>query len=360
MEKDVKLILGYLKSFLSKKKLILVSVGVFLLLGLITVFSSGPIYEAKTTFISQKISDQAGGAGLKNIAALIGVNVGGNQGFKDIPMYLYPKITTSVVYNKELLDSKITDPSSAIDSITVREYILKKRKSTVGSIIRDYTIGLPGKIVNSFRKKQVVNRPVNIGNLEYISSEELKLLAYLENHISLYIDSGDTSLEITASSDNPVVAAQLAQRSKEILQKLIIDYRIAKLKENYDFVNSQYEIKKKEYEAARNALAYYTDRNRFNSTPTSLLRKRELEKESALAYSIYGELESQRISSKITLEEVTPIFTTINPSVIPLKSSNPSSIVTLIKFLILGLFVAVLIFAFKEIRKKIKYLWVDL
>jgi uncharacterized protein involved in exopolysaccharide biosynthesis len=357
MEKDIKLILFYLKQFVSNKKLIVVWVGVGLILGLFNVIFSKPIYEAKTSFISLNGSEPSGGSGLKNIAALIGVNIGQKQDVKDIPVYLYPKLTGSVVYNKEILGSYITLRNN--DSITIREYVLKSNEASYGKTIKNYTLGLPNKIIALFKKEKDYKPLISLDKVEYLTKLDYELIKYLNEQVNLTIDTDDGSLHIIAQFDDPLVAAQVVQKSKEILQELIINYRIGKLQDSYDFIESQYQLKKKEYKEARNALASYVDRNRFNSTASSQIRRNELESSSALAYSLYSELETQRINAQIGLKEETPIFTTIEPSIIPIEKSNPSAIVTIIKHLIFGLFVAVIIYGFSVVRNFIKTMWRD-
>jgi hypothetical protein len=335
MEKDIKLILFYLKQFVSNKKLIVVWVGVGLILGLFNVIFSKPIYEAKTSFISLNGSEPSGGSGLKNIAALIGVNIGQKQDVKDIPVYLYPKLTGSVVYNKEILGSYITLRNN--DSITIREYVLKSNEASYGKTIKNYTLGLPNKIIALFKKEKDYKPLISLDKVEYLTKLDYELIKYLNEQVNLTIDTDDGSLHIIAQFDDPLVAAQVVQKSKEILQELIINYRIGKLQDSYDFIESQYQLKKKEYKEARN----------------------ELESSSALAYSLYSELETQRINAQIGLKEETPIFTTIEPSIIPIEKSNPSAIVTIIKHLIFGLFVAVIIYGFSVVRNFIKTMWRD-
>lgn len=361
MEKDLKLVLGYFKNFLKSKKLIILCVSIAFILGLFSVIFSNPIYKANTSFISQDGTNSGGGSGLRNIAALIGVNVGGSAGFKDIPVYLYPKLTGSVVYKRKLLNSEVILPKDGTKT-TIREYIITHNKPSTGDLIKSYTVGLPGRILKSFKSKpkREQDGKGKIENVEYLSEREKQLFNYLDNHMQFKIDNVDGSLQIEVTSNNPVIVAQITEKAKEILQELIIEYRIGKLKDSYSFIETQYDLKKKEYEEARASLAYYTDRNRFNSTATSLIRKKELENRSNLAYSLFSELQSQKIQAQISLKEETPIFSTINPSVVPLNNSNPNPLLTMLKFVLMGLFIAAVIFILKVYRKIFLRMWKEI
>ena len=348
MDKDFKLIIGYIKDFLTKRKLIYICLLLFLIIGIVSICLRTPLYEAKTSFITQSGNDKGGGSGLKSIAALIGINVGGSQSLKDIPVSLYPRLTGSVEYNKRLLNTQIVVPKNN-SKLTVREYMLANKPFGFMSIL--------GKVIKLFKGESKSSSDYKLENLEFLSKEDRNLINRLKEDLVLKIEDGDGSLHISSISDNPVVAAQIAKEAKNILQDLIIEYRIGKLKDNYSFIESQYINKKKEYEAARVSLAHYTDRNRFNNTSTSLIRKQELENKSALAHSLYAELEKQRVNAQISLKEETPIFSTINPSIVPIENLNSHPLIVIIKALLGGFFMAIVIYVLSVYFKIIKSAW---
>ena len=99
-----------------------------------------------------------------------------------IPPNLYPKIITSVNYRLELLSSKLISKKE----ITLREYLTSKKPSLI-SLVKEYTLGLPGKIIKLF-KDLLIKRKESPGNYNiYVISEEDEDLFELLNE-ALTID----------------------------------------------------------------------------------------------------------------------------------------------------------------------------
>lgn len=352
MKEDLKLILGHVKDFLSKKKFIFLVLGIFILLGIFVTIFTPTRYQSNTSFLAQVSSDTGMGNGLKNIASLIGISVGNKSESKDLPVFLYPKIINSLSYQREVMDTKIN--VKGVDSaITLKEYYTTVKKPDFINTARKYTIGLPRLIISKFKPKREA-LGVRIDSLEYISSSEMLLINKLNEDLVLTVDEFDGTISISATMPERIAATQIAENAKTILQQKIIEYRIAKAQERYNFLNKEYQIKKEEFFAAQGALARYSDRNRFNNTQTSLVRKQQLENEYNLAYMVYSELESQRIREGINLNEDTPVFTTIQPAVVPLEPINGNPFFTIIKFIFIGFIVAVFLHIFKLLFKSVK------
>jgi len=359
MKEDLKPILSYVKQYLRSKKLIFTTLTVALILSVFSIIFNQKMYVARTSFITLSDGDSKTGSGLKNIADLIGVNLGSKKEYKDIPVYLYPKLMNSTSYNEDLLNSKVK--LHEFDSVTtLKDYYKGHNKVGIGDKIKKYTIGLPGLIILSLKSKEsTAFEKINLDSLKYVSNEDAALMQKLMKDVTLTIDETDGTIHISSQMQNPLVAAQVNRSAKKILQDKIIAYRVNKAKEQYNFISDQYNVKKEEYLNAQSVLASYIDRNRFNNTAVSLTRRKQLENKTALAYSVYSELESQRIGAQISVNEDTPVFTTINPTIIPVKPENGGALGILIKFLFTGLLVSIFIFAYRTFYREFKLIWAE-
>lgn len=354
-ENDYKIILGLVKGFLQTKKFIFTSILVFVLIGIVVVIFTPKTYSSRVLFITQD-SSSAQSSGLGGIASLIsggGIKPSGNG---DIPTFLYPQIIDSWEFRKQLFDIplKLKNEDSLI---TFKEYALEKEGLSFGQTVAKYTIGLPGLIFSkSDNGKVIANR--RIDSLTYISSDDNKVLNSLRDKLSFSISKEDGTLEIkTIIKEEPVAAAQLAQQVQLRLQNEIIRYRIAKAREKYEFIENQYQETKQEYKDAQIRLASYTDRNRFNTTESSLIRKRQLENEANLLYALYSDLEQKRISQSLKIKEDTPNFTVINPALISSIPENNSSFLTLVIFALIGFLVAFFRYVATTAVTYVKRLW---
>ncbi|WP_299150181.1 hypothetical protein [uncultured Dokdonia sp.] len=357
-ENDYKIILGLVKGFLQTKKFIFASILTFVLIGIVVVIFTPKTYSSRVLFITQD-SSSAQSSGLGGIASLISGGGIKASGTTDIPTFLYPQIIDSWEFRKQLFDIplKLKNEDSLI---TFKEYALEKEGLSFSQTISKYTIGLPSLIFsrnNDESKSALLPRKV-IDSLEYISSSDRKVLQSLREKISFSISKEDGTLEIkTILKEEPVAAAQLAQQVQLLLQKEVIRYRIAKAQEKYEFIENQYQETKQEYKDAQIRLASYTDRNRFNTTESSLIRKRQLENEANLLYALYSDLEQKRISQSLKIKEDTPNFTVINPALISSIPENSSSFLTLVIFALIGFLVAFFRYVATTAVTYVKRLW---
>lgn len=353
-ESDYKVILGFIKGFLRTKTFIIISIIIFLFIGVIVALSTPKMYSSRVLFITQD-SSGAQSSGLGGIASLLSGGGIKQSGTGDIPTFLYPQIIDSWEFRKQLFDIplKLKGEDSLI---TFEKYALEKEGLTASQTIAKYTIGLPKLL---FGKETPVAAPIKrIDSLEYITSNDKKVLQSLREKLSFSISKEDGTLEIkTTLKDEPVAAAQLAQEVQLRLQKEIIRYRIAKAKEKFEFVEDQYVQTKQEYKEAQLRLASYTDRNRFNTTESSLIRKRQLENETALLFTLYSDLEQQRITQSLKIKEDTPNFTIINPAVVPLTPDNNNKLLTIIIYGFIGFILAALRYVFLISARYVKSLW---
>ena len=88
-----------------KRKFILITTGVFILLGLFVAFTSPVSYTASCTVVPQ--TGQKGGGNLSGLASMMGVNIGSNMSGETLSPYVYPQIINSVPFCKEIMKTPI-------------------------------------------------------------------------------------------------------------------------------------------------------------------------------------------------------------------------------------------------------------
>lgn len=359
-EEDYKIVLSYVKDFFANKRVIFAIIILFLIIGVIKVLVSPKVYQSSVTFITQSANSSKGNSGLGGIASLLsGGKISSNSGNNsDIPTFLYPRIMESLPFQRKLYETPLKLNGS--DSlISFKEYALEIEKPPIKTTIAKYTVGLPGLLFGS--KSPAISAVRHVDSLEYENGEEKKIIASLQRKITLTINEDDGTLQILATLvKEPIAAAQLAQSAQKILQNEIIRYRVSQAKEKYDFIDRQYEIRKKQFEDAQARFASYSDRNLFNTTQSSLITKTRLESEAGLLYSIYSDLEQQRLAQSIKIQEDTPTFTTINPAIVPLKSQDIKPLQTVFIFGVLGFIIAIIRYVFVVGWLYVKSLWSEI
>lgn len=353
-EENYKEILSYVKDFFKTRRFIFLILLISLILAFITLLLTPKTYSSKVTFIVQGVDNTKAKGGIGGIVSLLSGGGNSSGSNSDIPTFLYPQIIESLNFQRKLSETPLK--FKGLDStISYRKYAMEIERPAVKSSILKYTIGLPKLLFISNKKAATINQ---IDSLVYISNTEKKIFSSLRDKILLKIDEKDGTFEMSATFVNEsIAAAQLAQRAKEILQDEIIRYRIANAKEKYNFIDKQYAEKKLLFDASQLSLARYNDRNLFNATNSSQIKRKQLEDKSMLLYSIFSDLEQQRLSQSIKIQEDTPTFTVINPAVVPSNADSKNSIKTIALFLFVGFFVSILRYIFIVTKRYIRSLW---
>ena len=118
--------------------------------------------------------------------------------------------------------------------------------ATVMGTISEYTIGLPGKVIGAMSSKEENSPDLATEGLQPLSDEEYKLQNTVSGIVSIANDKKEGIVSLTVVEGDPVVAAQVAQVTEQILQDWIIEYKIKNAKAQYDFIEKQIKEKKKE------------------------------------------------------------------------------------------------------------------
>jgi len=347
MEDSVDLV-ALLSTIWHRRRFILKSAVVGMLLGLAVALMTPNIFRATSTFVPQTSSEKAPGS-LGGLAALAGINLNSTGGGTDIPPSLYPRLIESIPFKLEVLASPVIWQG---DQITFKEYLLSKKEG-MGLKIKNFTIGLPGQLIKILKGKKA---PRTFEDVEYISSlseEDYRLAKGLESIISLITNEKEGYVTISVVDEDPKIAAQMAKAAEELLQVRIIAFKTENTRNLYDFTQRQWESKQKELYALQDSLALFNDQNQQIFSSYYKNRQMRLDAEYNMLNAVYNELSSQKEQVALQLEKDTPIFSVIDPVRVPNEKSKPSRS----SILFLGTFLGSLFsVCYVLIRKPIKVL----
>jgi capsule polysaccharide export protein KpsE/RkpR len=223
------------------------------------------------------------------------------------------------------------------DPVTFFDYYSRIKKP---NILFKYTIGLPGVIMKLIKGEELDKIAITNGKepLE-LSTKQRDVRQILSDLISLEVNSKEGILTLSAIMPEARAAAQLGQRAQEILQQYIIEFKIKKAKDNFNFVQQRYEETVQKYEAAQKRLASFSDRNKNVSLATAKTEEERLRAQYSLIYGIYSELAKQLEQAKIQVKQDTPVFTIIEPISIPTRKSKPNRPLILLIWVFLGVII---------------------
>ncbi|MGB4053908.1 MAG: Wzz/FepE/Etk N-terminal domain-containing protein, partial [Dysgonamonadaceae bacterium] len=155
-----------------KRKFILKTTGIFLLVGLFVALLSPVEYTAQCKVVPQGKDVQGGNVG--SLASIVGINIGTSivsEGV--ISPVMYPTIIKSFPFTEVMMETPITVKKSEGKPITLYEYYTDKKYRTfnIVSTIKKYTIGLPGTIISLFKPARITTTPsLENGNHDSVSS----------------------------------------------------------------------------------------------------------------------------------------------------------------------------------------------
>ena len=327
----------------AKRKFILKVTVVFMTFGVLIALFSPKEYTAGCTMVPQ-IGEKTTGGNLSGLAAMAGINLGSNSGGDVLMPNVYPKILSSVPFQKELMQTEIKfedyeQPVRLLDYYTGEEY----RKFSLLGTIKKYSIGLPGLILGALSKEEAIpGLPDSASSgIQSLSKEEDDCMKILANLVTLTVNDKEGYITLSASMPEPVAAAQLAYKVQVLLQKYVTEFKIEKARANLEFIEERYADAKSEFERKQEELAEFRDANRNFASAVAKTTEERLSNEYAVVLGVYSELAKQREQANIQVKEDTPIFAVVEPVTVPTERSKPKRALICVAFTFLGGFCGV-------------------
>ena len=351
-----------IKRFWEKRMFIVKVTAVFLCLGLFIAIFSSEEYTAQCVVVPQT-GEGGVSSSLSGLASLAGFSLGSMGSAEELSPMVYSNVMNNINLQKEMINTKIYfdrwgKELTLLDYFTNEEY---QRTSVLG-YVKKYTIGLPFLILEAIRGEKdndVAMTGTDDGKIAMLTQQEDYCIKALKERTTLAVNDKDGYVSISATMPEPLAAAALAEIYMNLLQKYVSEFKIEKAKADYNFINQRYLEAREEYSKKQEEYARFKDANRIITTAVAATREEQIKNDYDLAYSLYSELSRQLIQAEIKVKENTPIFTVVEPVIVPRERSKPRRLMTLVAFGFLGGVLscgAVLAFDFLKKRTEIKYL----
>jgi len=346
------------KTLWTGRKTILISIGVCAVLGFFVAISSSEEYTVSTVLVPQMATSSK--SQLSGLASLAGIDLGLTQSSELSPV-IYPKIVNSVPFKLELMNapihfSKVDKPVSMLEYYSNPDY----NKPSVLSIVRKYTLGLPGVILGAIRKKpqeQELSKNIEKSNLINLSKDQKKIIHQLNRDVSLAVDKKEGYLTLTVNMPEALAAAELAQKAQELLQREIIKFKVEKSQADLDFIQGRYNVAKAEAEGYQINVAVASDRYKNLTSNVPQVAGARVQTKYGIASGVYQDLAKQLEQAKIQVKKDTPVFTIVEPVTIPTERSKPNRAMILIIWLFMGCVIGCGIVYGKQWLKDMRSKW---
>lgn len=314
----------------AERKWILKCCGYAVIVGLVIAFSIPKEYTATAT-IAPELSDGKSGGGLSSLAAMAGFNINTSSGADAIYPDLYPDIVSSTPFITGLFNIPVKDLEGKIDT-TLYCYLDEYQRSPWWSVITSAPFKALGWVASLFKDEKDEDRITKLDPF-HLTVKESSIAKLLSNSISVSVDKKTGLATLSVTMQDARIAACLTDSVMYRLQSYVTDYRTNKARQDFEFQKKLFERKKKEYETAQENYAKFSDTNKNIILQSYRAEQVRLENEMNLAYQVYTSVAQQLQVAEAKVQEITPIYTVLEPATIPIAPSRPSKILILISAL---------------------------
>lgn len=318
-----------LRRIIAIRKTLYKAAGIGLVLGIIIALSTPKQYTVSVTLAPEMGSDSKGGG----LASLASSFLGGSMGNSPdaLNAALSSEIVASTPFLLELFDTRVQTLDGELDT-TLAAYLDEQRGSWLGAVL-----SAPGRVIGAIKGLFTEEADtVTMLNPFQLTKEESQKVGALRKSITADIDkkTGITTLSVTLQ--DPKVTAIVADSVVTKLQQYIINYRIAKAKEDCAYLEQLYKERQQEYYEAQQRYARYVDANKSLVLQSVRTEQERLQNDMNLAYQVYSQVAQQLQVARAKIQEEKPVFAVVEPATVPLQPSGTSRKVILVGIVFLA------------------------
>ena len=342
------------------RKRIIITVIIFALIGLLIALFSPKEYTVSTTMVPQLSNRSSKLSGLSSLAAMAGFNLDMNMETSELSPYIYPQIVQSAPFQLEIMNTPFTF-SDVDHPVSIYKYYTEYYQPGILSLVAKYTIGLPGVIITAVKgeTKDTIPSALKEERTIHLSQEQNEIRKIIEENVTLVTNDKEGYVVLSSRFHEARLAAEVAQKGQELLQRYITEFKIEKATAQLKFIEDRCAEKQMEFEKAQANLASFRDRNKNVTSAMAQTEEERLQNEYQLAFTVYSELAKQLEQAQIKVKEDTPVFSIIKPVVVPIEKSSPNRPLILVIWTFLGGIVAIGWIFGKQFFASIKERWND-
>ena len=290
------------------------------------------------------LAPEAGGGGgsmgqLASLASSFGVSLGGggNAGGDAITPTLYPDLMKSTDFKTSLVPIKVHG-KNAKTSMTYYDYLKNEWKEP-------WWEDFFGLMAPEKKQDTLVN------NFE-LTGEQARIAGMIMKNVVCKIDKKTNLISISVTTQEPYIAALLADSVKTRLQDFLTEYRTQKSRHDLEYAEMLQQQAKKDYEHARQKYVEFVDANQDVVLESIRQMQTDLENDLQLQYNNYNTLSAQVLAYKAKVQEATPAFTTLQRATVPLGPAGPKRPMILFVCLFLATLFTTIWILYKERQLK--------
>lgn len=336
------------RRFVLKCSLIAVAVGI------VIAFSIPKEYVATVTLVPES-TGSGGGNSMGALAALAGLGgAAGNTGGRDaVYPGLYPDVVRSVPFALALADVELPTGIKDNEELSLKQILSQHTSRPWWSVIT----GFPGRIAAMMdggspdlpapagQQTAAVSVDSLAENVDLIQPNSMRLtknqnglVGLVNSCVSVSVDTKTQLINISVTMQDALAAASLADTVANRLTDFVTAYRTNKARHDLAFARQINQEAQQRYYEAQQAYAKAVDRNQGIVLRSAAIDLERLQNEATLAYNLYNSTSQQVQMAEVKVQESTPVFTVMQPAVVPFKAAKPNRMMIIIGLAFLGVF----------------------
>lgn len=300
--------------------------------GLLVGFSVPKKYS--TGVILAPEHQQKTNSSVSNIASMMGVNIHNN--IDAISVEMFPDVVHSTPFIVDLFDVPVTfERKDSLITTSLLDYMKDYQKTAWWSYIIKAPFKALGWFVGLFVEKQ---ETVGDGNIDpsNLPEKERNVVQFFAENIMVGVDKKSQKTKISLQMQDPMVVAAVMNTIVDNLKIYMTDYRTLKARQDVENLTIICNERRADYHSAQQAYANYLDANKSVIRQSANAERDRLKQEMNLAYEVYSQVAVNLESARIQEQDAKPVFTVIEPVVVPLKKSAPSRAKLLVMYTFLA------------------------
>lgn len=333
--KDILIKLSEYKTYLFRKKFVIITIsGFFLVLGIVFAISADKKYTAELTFVVEGQQGSGGNLGaMSGVASQFGFDIGSSS-----------RATFSQNNILELLKSRGV----------VEAALMQNRKvNKTNDLLIEHYLYL-NKIKDSWKKNKDII-PVSFHEIltqdnDSVSGDVWRSI--IEDKLVVELQSDDANIiNLSYTSVNDEFAKVFVEALIEQMSEMYITYQTAQASNTLSFLNNRADSVFIELEIAEEEFAKVKDINQRIVKASGRLKELQLMRRVEVLNAMYLEIVKNLELSKLTLLNQTPIIQIIDKPILPLEVEAKSITALGLLGAFLGGFLSLFFFIFRKLFK---------
>lgn len=295
-------------------------------IGVIIAFSLPRVYKSESKIIPEDTKDIVANKA-NSFATLLGLGV--NSTGTEISADIYPDIIKSTPYLLEFANLEVQP--QGMEKMSLYEYMMLHQKEAWWSFV----VQLPRKIGGLFGPKAILENDT-IWNISRLSKQQRQFIRNLANSIYVNADKETGVITIDVLMQDPEVATFVAENIIQQLYTYITSYRTQKAREELKFIEDMYVEAHNAYDQTQERFKGYSKDYKTDSSPVTSQVNMDL------TFGFYNMMAQQYEMAKVNVMKKRPIFSVIEPAMMPLNADSPRKMLIMLLSIGLGIFVGII------------------